>query len=69
MTYISINAIDCNVIIIGSGVAGLRAAMSTAKTGSRLRVCVVTKVLSPRSHSVSAEGGMAGVLYPEVAGG
>ncbi|MDT7862892.1 MAG: succinate dehydrogenase/fumarate reductase flavoprotein subunit [Vulcanisaeta sp.] len=62
------DAIDCDVIIIGSGMAGLRAAISAVETGSRLRVCVVTKVVGPRSHSISAEGGMAGVLYPEVTG-
>ncbi|MCG2867111.1 MAG: FAD-binding protein, partial [Vulcanisaeta sp.] len=62
------DTIDCDVVIIGSGMAGLRAAISAVETGPRLRVCVVTKVVGPRSHSISAEGGMAGVLYPEVTG-
>lgn len=51
---------------MGSGLAGLRAAIEAAKTGrGRLSVAVVTKTQPMRSHSVSAEGGTAAVLYPE----
>jgi succinate dehydrogenase / fumarate reductase flavoprotein subunit len=57
--------ISCDVLIIGSGLAGLRAAAAAAESGGRLDICVVTKVSGPRSHSISAEGGMAGVLYPD----
>ncbi len=52
--------------MMGSGLAGLRAAIEAAKTGrGRLSVAVVTKTQPMRSHSVSAEGGTAAVLYPE----
>ncbi|MEM0482189.1 MAG: succinate dehydrogenase/fumarate reductase flavoprotein subunit [Nitrososphaerota archaeon] len=56
----------CDVVVMGSGLAGLRAAIEAAKTGrGRLSVAVVTKTQPMRSHSVSAEGGTAAVLYPE----
>lgn len=51
---------------MGSGLAGLRAAIEAARTGrGRISVAVVTKTQPMRSHSVSAEGGTAAVLYPE----
>ncbi|MCS7094849.1 MAG: succinate dehydrogenase/fumarate reductase flavoprotein subunit [Thaumarchaeota archaeon] len=58
--------IDSDVVVVGSGLAGLRAAIEAARTGGeRLKVSVVTKTQPMRSHSVSAEGGTAAVLYPE----
>ncbi|MCS7126824.1 MAG: succinate dehydrogenase/fumarate reductase flavoprotein subunit [Thaumarchaeota archaeon] len=61
-----LEVIDSDVVIVGSGLAGLRAAIEAARTGGeRLRVSVVTKTQPMRSHSVSAEGGTAAVLYPE----
>lgn len=52
--------------MIGSGLAGLRAAIEAARTArGRIQVAVVTKTQPMRSHSVSAEGGTAAVLYPE----
>ena len=55
-----------DVVIVGSGIAGLRAAIEAARVGgSELDIAVVTKVQAMRSHSVSAEGGTAAVLYPE----
>ena len=50
-----------DVLIVGGGGAGLRAAIAIAETDSRLRVAVVSKVYPMRSHTVSAEGGAAGV--------
>ncbi len=56
-----------NIIIVGSGIAGLRAAIEAAKQSKgKAEVAVVTKVQAMRSHSVSAEGGTAAVLYPEL---
>lgn len=56
-----------DVIIVGSGIAGLRAAIEAARAGGgKADVAVVTKVQAMRSHSVSAEGGTAAVLYPEL---
>ncbi len=56
-----------DVVIIGSGIAGLRAAIEAARTSAgKADIAVVTKVQAMRSHSVSAEGGTAAVLYPEL---
>lgn len=53
------------MLIIGSGLAGLRAAISAAAVDKNLSVAVLSKVQVMRSHSVSAEGGTAAVLYEE----
>ncbi|MEM4363063.1 MAG: succinate dehydrogenase/fumarate reductase flavoprotein subunit [Candidatus Caldarchaeum sp.] len=58
--------LDVDVAVIGSGLAGLRAAIEASKTSkNKLVVGVFTKTQVMRSHSVSAEGGTAAVLYPE----
>ncbi len=54
-----------DVLIIGSGLAGLRAAISAAAADKKLSIAVISKVQVMRSHSVSAEGGTAAVLYEE----
>ena len=59
------DAISHDVLIIGSGLAGLRAAISAAAADRSLSVAVLSKVQVMRSHSVSAEGGTAAVLYEE----
>ena len=51
-----------DVLIVGGGAAGLRAAIAVAETDPTLRVAVVSKVYPMRSHTVSAEGGAAGVI-------
>lgn len=51
-----------DVLIIGGGLAGLRAAIAVAETDPTLDVAVVSKVYPMRSHSVSAEGGAAGAI-------
>ena len=51
-----------DVLVIGGGVAGLRAAMGV---GDSLRVLVVTKDEVRESNSAYAQGGIAGVLDPE----
>ena len=53
-----------DVIILGSGLAGLRAAIEAANNPG-LDVAIVSKVQLMRSHSVCAEGGTAAVLQPE----
>ena len=56
-----------DVVIVGSGIAGLRAAIEAARVSDgKLDIAIVTKVQAMRSHSVSAEGGTAAVLYPEL---
>ena len=56
---------DHDVLLVGGGGAGLRAAIAMAETNPRLRVAVVSKVYPMRSHTVSAEGGAAGVIRPD----
>ena len=51
-----------DVLIVGSGLAGLRAAMAVDPEQS---VLVVTKGRSQQSNSYHAQGGIAGVLDPE----
>ena len=50
-----------NIVVIGGGGAGLRAAIAIAETNPRLTVAIVSKVYPMRSHTVSAEGGAAAV--------
>jgi fumarate reductase flavoprotein subunit len=51
-----------DVVLVGGGGAGLRAAIAIAETNPQLSVAVVSKVYPMRSHTVSAEGGAAGVI-------
>jgi len=51
-----------DILVIGGGGAGLRAAIAAAEADARLSVAIVSKVYPMRSHTVSAEGGAAGVI-------
>jgi fumarate reductase flavoprotein subunit len=51
-----------DVLLVGGGGAGLRAAIAIAETSPLLRIAVVSKVYPMRSHTVSAEGGAAAVI-------
>jgi fumarate reductase flavoprotein subunit len=53
---------DHDVVVVGGGGAGLRAAIAIAQAHPRLDVAVVSKVYPMRSHTVSAEGGAAAVI-------
>jgi succinate dehydrogenase / fumarate reductase flavoprotein subunit len=58
--------IQHDVIIIGSGLAGLRAAIAAAAYGkNNISIGVFSKVQVMRSHSVCAEGGTAAVLFED----
>jgi len=60
-----VSSLDYDLIIVGSGLAGLRGAIQAARRNSKIRIGVISKVQVMRSHSVSAEGGTAAVLFPE----
>jgi fumarate reductase flavoprotein subunit len=51
-----------DIVIVGGGGAGLRAAIAAAELSNELSIAVVSKVYPMRSHTVSAEGGTAAVL-------
>ncbi len=53
-----------DVLIIGGGGAGLRAAIELGESYPQLRVAVLSKVYPMRSHTVAAEGGAAAVTKP-----
>ncbi|HXM54669.1 MAG TPA: FAD-binding protein [Candidatus Dormibacteraeota bacterium] len=60
MTATSYETIDTDVLVIGAGGSGMRAAIAAA--GAGLRVLVVCKSLLGKAHTVMAEGGMAAAL-------
>ena len=51
----------CDILIIGSGGAGLRAAVAALKKNPKLNVVVVSKCMPSRSATCMAEGGINGV--------
>ncbi len=51
-----------DVVIVGAGLAGLRAAVEVA---GKADVAVITKVMATRSHSGAAQGGIAAALGNE----
>lgn len=54
--------IEHDVIIVGGGLAGSRAAVEIARLAPHLDVAVVAKTHPIRSHSVAAQGGIAATL-------
>jgi succinate dehydrogenase / fumarate reductase flavoprotein subunit len=59
-TDASYEKIDCDVLIVGAGGAGLRAAIETHDRGAR--TLIVCKSLMGKAHTVMAEGGIAAAL-------
>jgi fumarate reductase flavoprotein subunit len=51
-----------DLLLVGGGAAGLRAAIAAAEVDPNLSIAVISKVYPMRSHTVSAEGGAAGVV-------
>lgn len=56
----SIPVKEFDAVIVGAGGAGMRAALQVAQ--SNYKVAVITKVYPTRSHTVSAQGGIAAAL-------
>ncbi len=52
-----------DLIIVGAGLAGMRAALEGVKAG--IDVAIVTKIHPLRSHSCGAQGGINGALNPQ----
>ncbi len=50
-----------DLIIVGGGCAGIRAAIAAAEADPKQSIALVSKVYPMRSHTVSAEGGAAAV--------
>ncbi len=51
---------EYDVVVVGAGGAGLRAAFGMAIKG--LSTACITKVFPTRSHTVAAQGGMSAAL-------
>jgi fumarate reductase flavoprotein subunit len=58
-------SIRSDVVIVGAGGAGLRAAIALAEADPALNIALVSKVYPMRSHTCAAEGGAAGVIKPD----
>ena len=56
-----LDTFHADVVIVGAGGAGLRAAIAVAQADPSLTVALVSKVYPMRSHTVAAEGGAAAV--------
>lgn len=56
----SISTKEFDVVIVGAGGAGMRAALQMSQ--SNYKVAVISKVFPTRSHTVSAQGGIAAAL-------
>ncbi|EGN75478.1 fumarate reductase, flavoprotein subunit [Idiomarina sp. A28L] len=64
---------EFDIIVVGGGGAGLRAAIAAAEAGAKagsnkakpLNIAMLSKVYPMRSHTVAAEGGAAAVTRPD----
>ncbi|RLI40932.1 succinate dehydrogenase/fumarate reductase flavoprotein subunit [Candidatus Bathyarchaeota archaeon] len=52
-----------DIVIVGAGIAGLRAAIAAAEINDKLDIAVISKLHPLRSHSVCAQGGTAAVMH------
>ena len=63
-SILSMELLKHDILIVGGGGAGLRAAIAIGEEDPNLSVGVISKVYPMRSHTVSAEGGAAAVVKP-----
>ncbi len=56
---------NADLVIVGAGGAGLRAAIAAAEANPQLTIALISKVYPMRSHTVAAEGGSAAVTQPQ----
>ena len=61
MSSPSYETVETDVLVLGAGGAGLRAAVAAAEAG--VRVLVVCKSLLGKAHTVMAEGGVAAAMH------
>ncbi|HXM73200.1 MAG TPA: FAD-binding protein [Candidatus Dormibacteraeota bacterium] len=61
MSGATYETVETDVLILGAGGAGLRAAIAAAEAGAR--VLVVCKSLLGKAHTVMAEGGVAAAMH------
>ncbi len=60
-----IEVIRHDIVIVGGGAAGIRAAIAAVESDPDVQVAMVSKVYPMRSHTVSAEGGAAAIARPD----
>ena len=51
-----------DIVIVGAGLAGLRAAVAAAEVRKDINIAVISKVYPTRSHSICAQGGTAAAM-------
>ncbi|HVP41105.1 MAG TPA: succinate dehydrogenase/fumarate reductase flavoprotein subunit [Candidatus Krumholzibacteriaceae bacterium] len=51
-----------DIVIVGAGLAGLRAAVAAAQVNTKLSIAVISKVYPVRSHSCCAQGGTGAAM-------
>jgi succinate dehydrogenase / fumarate reductase, flavoprotein subunit len=61
MSAAAYETVETDVLVLGAGGAGLRAAVAAAEAGAR--VLVVCKSLLGKAHTVMAEGGVAAAMH------
>jgi fumarate reductase flavoprotein subunit len=54
--------INADIVVVGAGGAGLRAAIAVAEADPNVSIGLLSKVYPMRSHTCAAEGGAAGVV-------
>jgi succinate dehydrogenase / fumarate reductase flavoprotein subunit len=54
---------ECDVLVVGGGVAGLHAAIAAKEAG--VRIALLSKTHPLRSHSAASPGGLNAALDPE----